>query len=402
MDVMDDTKADQTIAADATATSLRVVSDPKELEAWRAEWDELAAAAGEPNAFYESWMLLPALQHFGAGRTPLTVLVFAGDPQKSGSRRLLGLFPLERQRRTKGLPVARLELWKHKHCFLTTPLLRAGHEREALAAFFGWLASDACSTSLLELTLINGEGPCHQALIDELYAGSRPWRTLECYTRALLRRAADADACLGRTLSGKHRRKIQYKERQLAAQGRVEYDVLVPGGDVDAWIEGFLAMEAGGWKGREGSALALFDADRAWFRQVAADAFQRGRLRMLALRLDGRAIAYKCDFLGGRAGFTFKMTYDERYARHSPGLLLEVAAVRQLHEQSQIDWVDSCTHPLNDTLNRLWSERRTVASLLVASGGAPGELVVASLPLLAWLRRRLSRRRPASGGEGAE
>jgi len=36
---------------------------------------------------------------------------------------------------------------------------------------------------------------------------------------------------------------------------------------------------------------------------------------MLALELNDRSIAMKCNFLAQNGGYTFKMGYDERYAR---------------------------------------------------------------------------------------
>jgi CelD/BcsL family acetyltransferase involved in cellulose biosynthesis len=380
----------------AAKLSLRVVEDLRELSAHVAEWQDLAAAALEPNPFYEPWMLLPAASHLGAGKTLLAVLVFAEDPARPGAPLLTGLFPLESRRRYKGLPIRHVRLWRHLHCFLTTPLIRAGYARETWQAFFGWLASDPRSGALFELSLIAGDGPCHQALIDHLHRSSRPSRVDECYTRALFRPGADAESDLAGALSGRHRRKIKRQEKQLAELGHLEYDALGPKDDVEKRIEEFLALEASGWKGRAGDALAAREVERSYFRAIVGEAFRSGRLSMLALRLDGRPIAYKCDFLAGRGAFTFKIAFDESYARYSPGLLLEIHAIQRLHAQSAIEWVDSCTHPANFMFNRIWLERRTIETLLVSTGKAPGDLVVSMLPLLAWLRGKLARakRRP--------
>ena len=52
---------------------------------------------------------------------------------------LCGFFPLERAGRYKGLPVPMARLWKHVHCFLGTPQVRAGHAHECLNALLDWL-----------------------------------------------------------------------------------------------------------------------------------------------------------------------------------------------------------------------------------------------------------------------
>ncbi len=375
--------------------TIEVVSDLRTLATRLADWEDLAAAALEPNAFYEAWMLMPAWQHLGAGKSLMAVLVFAADPAQSGSPLLTGLFPLERQRGFKGLPVRHLRLWRHLHCLSTTPLIRAGYARQTLDAFFDWLATDSRSGPLIEFSMIQGEGPFQQALVDHFHRSARPKHVLESYTRALFRPAADAEAHLSAAFSGKHLRKIKNQEKQLTALGRIEYDVLGSGDDIEKRIEEFLQLEGSGWKGREGSSLASDGSERSYFEAIVRDAFHRGQLMMLALRLDGRPIAYKCDFLAGRGSFTFKIAFDEGFARYSPGLLLEIHNIRRLYAQSRTEWVDSCTHPANFMFNRLWPSRRTIQSLLVSTGKAPGDLLVSMFPLLAWLRRKLLRGRAA-------
>jgi CelD/BcsL family acetyltransferase involved in cellulose biosynthesis len=182
---------------------------------------------------------------------------------------------------------------------------------------------------------------------------------------------------------------IRRQERLLSEIGRLEYEALAPGADAAAWIEEFLQIEASGWKGRESSALASNGSERSYLKAIATEAFRRGRLVMLALRLDGRPIAYKLDFLAGRGSFTFKIAFDENYARFSPGMLLENENVRRLHSQSQIEWVDSCTHPFNSMFNRLWLARRTIQNLIVSTGKAPGDLVVSVTPFLGWISRKV-------------
>src|SRR5438105_122621 len=67
--------------------STRTIADWAELEALRGPWQELAAAAAEPNPFYEAWSLLPALRTFARGERIEVVLAFRGEA-------LCGLFPM--------------------------------------------------------------------------------------------------------------------------------------------------------------------------------------------------------------------------------------------------------------------------------------------------------------------
>ncbi len=352
-------------------------------------WEDLAADALEPNVFYEPWMMAPALRHFGSDETRLTALIFAAEPTRMGKPLLCGLFPLECGRGYKGLPIKFLRLWRHKHCFLATPLIRAGYARETLEAFFDWLAADAGSGALMEFSAIPGEGPFHQALSDYLCDSGKPNHISYSYTRAFLRPAANAEAYLCAALSGGRRKRIRRKEEKLSMKGRLEWDAITSDDDVAEWIEEFLRLEASGWKGREGGALASNESERRYFEAVATEAFRRGRLMMLALRLDGRPIAYKCGFIAGRGLFSFKIAYDENYASHSPGALLEVENIRRLHAQSRIEWVDSCNGPLDTALKDFWLSRRTIRDVIVSTGKAPGDLIVSMIPLLKWLKLKI-------------
>src|SRR5689334_24097610 len=52
-------------SASFASMQITVIAELAGLKALTAEWEELAAAAVEPNPFYEPWMALPALEAFG-------------------------------------------------------------------------------------------------------------------------------------------------------------------------------------------------------------------------------------------------------------------------------------------------------------------------------------------------
>src|SRR5438132_9280589 len=136
------------------AMSVVIVHDEAALAAYLPAWDALAAAAIEPNPFYESWMLLPALHSFATGQAIQFVLIFTPDPERPHAAPLLcGFFPLQPHRLYKGLPVPNVRLWQHRHCFSCTPLLRTEFARECLLAFFNWLAAGSRCGVLLEMPL---------------------------------------------------------------------------------------------------------------------------------------------------------------------------------------------------------------------------------------------------------
>jgi CelD/BcsL family acetyltransferase involved in cellulose biosynthesis len=371
-------------------TSVVVVRDPQALSAFVPAWEELAAAALEPNVFYEHWMLLPALKAFGAGKDVSVVLVLIHDPHNPDApAKLAGLFPLELIRSFRKLNVSALSLWQHAHCYVCTPLVRADAAGECMVELFRWSRSGGASASLIELRGISGDGPFHKLLVDlsnEL--GLLSWIT-DIFTRGLWREG-HGYADPASAVSGDLRRRLRRKERRLSERGRVEHIALRPGDDVGRWIDEFLQIEASGWKGERGSALASSEIDRRYFTEIATSAFRRGRLLMLGINFNGRPIARRCAFVAGEGSFAFKTAYDEEFADFSPGAMLEIDSLRQLHALPGVRWMDSCAAPDNSLVNRLSNDRKTVQSVAVGSG-ALGDLVISGLPLLRWTHRILKR-----------
>lgn len=327
-------------------------------------WDDLAAAALEPNPFYESWMLRPAIELLGAGQDVRLVTVWADG-------RLGALLPLQRESSYKGLPVGTLRSWRHRHCLLGTPLVRAEGAASHVAALVEWFRKAA---SVVALDYLPADGPIYRLL-------TKIALPTEGYERALFRRARDADAYLTTAVSRHDRQEVRRRERRLAERGAVAHVALRPGDAVERWIDELLELEARGWKGEQGSALACSEANRRFATEIFTAAFRRGRLQIVGLDLDGRPLARCSSILAGAGGYAFKTAYDETFARFAPGIIVEVDRIRALHDMPDVQWMDSFTDAGNVVLNRLWNQRVRIQGVVFATG-APGKLALAALPLL--------------------
>jgi hypothetical protein len=278
---------------------------------------------------------------------------------------------------------------------LCTPLIRSGAAAQCLAALSLWLRSGE-GAPLLELDYVPAEGTFHRALVDWLHDEKLSSLASNGYNRPVLRKAADVESYLC-GLQTKPMRELKRRERRLAERGAVTHAALGPQGDPDRWLEDLMRLEAAGWKGRQGSALACREADRRFAQQIFREAFRRGRLLMAGVDLDGKPLARCSSFLAGEGSFAFKTAYDEQFAAYSPGVLAEIGRIRAFHELPALQWMDSFTAPDNDVLGRVWKDRRTIQRLVVGIG-TWGELALASLPMLGWVKRRLS---PIKGNRDA-
>ena len=339
-----------------TTLKIETVEDHRRLREIADEWRELAAAAGEPNVFMEPMAVLPALG-MPSAKGMFAALAWGADA--AGRRQLNGMLLLKRWRRAALLP-AGLESWDYRLRAFGEPLIRAGREHAFWTAMLPHL-DDLCGAAFLRLAQLHENSPSTRALRAVAAEMGRPLYVTRRLDRALLRGPACAEDYL-KTLSSKMLRELKRRRKRLEELGPVAFERLAPDASEAPWIDEFIALEASGWKGRRGVAAASEPEVEVFTRQLMREAHRQGRLDMRRLRLGERTISMLAHIESGRTAMSFKIAYDEEYARYAPGVLLQL---QYLPHGLSLDWVDSCTHPGHEMFERLWLERRPICSLMV-------------------------------------
>jgi CelD/BcsL family acetyltransferase involved in cellulose biosynthesis len=110
--------------------------------------------------------------------------------------------------------------------------------------------------------------------------------------------------------------------RKLEAEGDLAFEVNDGGDRLDALLDEHFTLEASGWKGENGTAIASTPESRAFYTNLARWAADRGWFRLIFLRLSGKPVA--CDYALVHNGvlYTLKAGYDESYRSFGPGALL--------------------------------------------------------------------------------
>lgn len=357
-----------------------------------ADWDDLAAHSTEPNVFHESWQLIPAIQQFAPGRCRFA-LVYRGSKRQDVAPRLCGLFPFL-ESGGGWLRPRRWTLWEHDYCYLNSPLVRQGHAVETWKALFDFLEQSKSAPALVDLPCQLGEGELAQALTEVLFDRRALVENVETHTRALTQKSADWTAYAAAAMSTHHRRELRRLWRRLMEQGDLTERVLSrnQGRAVESWIDSFLHLESQGWKGQQGSSVNVASGAEEYFRSIVRSAYARNRLQMFGLFLNGEPIAMKVNFLASPGAFAFKIAYDERFAKYSPGVQLELDNLLRMQDSPEVDWMDSCAVPKHSMINRLWKERRTIQHLRVSTGRLMGNLEIGVRTLLRSIRRSLNKK----------
>ncbi len=162
--------------------------------------------------------------------------------------------------------------------------------------------------------------------------------------------------------TSKARSELRRSWRRLAERGEVALDARADRDALDVLDEA-LALEAAGWKGRGGTALAVAEADGRFFRGLAAWAAAQGWLRLTTLRLDGRAAAFALELEAHGVRYGLKTAYDESLARVSPGRLVIAARVEDAFRSgcTSYDFAGPAGHH-----TALWTDaRRPIAEVTV-------------------------------------
>ncbi|MCB1487751.1 MAG: GNAT family N-acetyltransferase, partial [Bauldia sp.] len=301
-------------------------------------------------------ILLPAIDHLDPSIAVATV--------DDGTGRLLALAPVHHGRLGKISPA--LWVWTHDYAPLGTPLLDSA-------------AIDEAADGLVELagdgSLVLPELPVHShvaaALRDAAERAGRPWTIVDQQPRAILDRPEAGDGVRD-GLERRRRKEFARQMRRLAELGELTVEVAVHPDHARARFEEFLILEAAGWKGDEGTALASQAATAAFSREIVFNRSERGTTRIVSIRLGDHPVAIVVCFVAGATAYTWKIAYDQHFARFSPGVQVMLAAADRLFADPAIMRIDSCAAPQNAMANRLWHGRMDIGTLVVGpvGGGA--------------------------------
>ncbi|QJW35982.1 GNAT family N-acetyltransferase [Cellulosimicrobium protaetiae] len=361
-----------------------------------ARWRGLAARAVEPNPFLDPAFLLTAARWFPATAGIRLVVVEDVD-------RMLALLPLSVEPRFQGLPLPYATTagpFLSRRAPLCAPLVDDGSPVDALTALLRYLSERGTGLpGLVELTLLPGTGALHGAILEAARETRTPLLERYRFERASMRPVPEGSSWRD-GLSTSRRKKLGRLARNVERELGAPLVAEDRGPDPRA-LEEFLDLEAAGWKGttERGGALRVTPNGVEWFTEVADGFRERGLLRIFTLSVGEETLFMSVSLVCGRGVFALMDTYDERFARLSPGVVGRAAEVDHfLADPAGVDVFDQCMHPKHVESSALYPQRRAFVGLLLAPRGVVNRTLVRALPRAAavrtTLRERLGRRSP--------
>lgn len=326
-------------------------------------WQVLENSASLANPFYEHWILPASIRLFARGGDTRLFTCWDGGE-------LIGLMPIGTQPKYSRWPMPHWRNWLHPNAFLGVPLVFSGKEYAFWDSFLNALDTQPGLHGFLHLQTFPLGNPVSQALQQVCKTHGRSCDTVLSEDRALMETSSSAEAYYASTVRKKKRKELSRLKKRLSELGRLDFEQneLADEKAVENWCSEFLALEARGWKGSNGSALACHDSTRCFFEQTVHGAWKRGKLHRADLRLDGKPVAMLATLISGDQGFSFKTAYDEQLAQYSPGVLLQIENLGLAENQGLIS-IDSCAASGHPMIDSLWGERKTVARISVSLSG---------------------------------
>ena len=319
------------------------------------QWQALADRAIEPNGYYlPQWELV--VNASAQGRTDgSALLAWYGD-------RLIGLMPVISMWRAYKMPLPAL-VSAHPYGTLCVPPLDRDMAKDAAAQLIQQ-ARNAGAHALV-LRDMSLDGAAMKSLSEVLQQdGLRP-RVLDSGLRACLDATRDADELLHDALGSKKLKELRRLRHRLAEHGTVRFDVARSPQDVAIALEIFLTLEAGGWKGARGTALAQNDGDARFIRRATVALAASGQCEIVTLRAGDTPVAAGIVLRHQDRAFFFKIGIDERFAKCSPGVQLTLELTRHLCADPAIASADSTASPDHPMINPIWRGRFAIGDVLI-------------------------------------
>lgn len=158
-------------------------------------------------------------------------------------------------------------------------------------------------------------------------------------------------------------------------------------------LDTFLSLEKAGWKGSRGTAMEMNTRTAKFIREAVVRLSGHGNAEILTLALGPEAIAAALVLRHGTRAFFFKITYDERLAKVSPGVQLALELTRHLCGEESVDDADSVAIAGHPMINGIWRDRLKIVDLLIPTKPGTTHFFKNWLMIAArsWARERLRR-----------
>ncbi len=304
-----------------------------------AAWKRLAGRAAEPNPFQEPEFVLPLAEHVLRDDDIRILSVADCD-----SGEWIAACAVQACAPSLSRPLPHLRALQSAYSFLDSPLIDRQQLSRATRSALAYLRHQRMWHGI-RFRVQNPNTPQMAILTRQALAFDLAIDTDHHWTRAVtdlrdVRETPLIDRC-----SKSRRKSLQRARRTLEKAGPVSHR-LVTGDDAQRACAEFLRLEALGWKGAEGTAIACLPDDRSFFEAMVRGFAATGQVLFGELLVGERVIASTCNLVAGSHVFALKLGWDPEFAGGNPGHWAEIELATALARQRpDLTLIDSCSQP---------------------------------------------------------
>lgn len=295
-------------------------------------WDRLAAASPHQlPALSHAWVSTYLEHRLQEGESWCCLLAFCDT-------RLVGVLPLVlTPDRVLGFHRVLLRPPRDRHTLSVDAVVTAGFEEASIRAFLAVLDRVTPQWHAAKFVRLPSNSPT-LAVADRKFSR----RVLVCEsagTGTFVPTTGDFESYRN-GLSRNFRKNLNKATRRLKELSEVRTEFLTEEADALPGLQRFMEVEASGWKGREGWAIARNPGLIDFYSSLVTRLARQGWLEWQFLVGDSRTLAGNLSVRCGRSMVVCKIGYDEVLARFAPGNLLMEQVIRRAFESRDIDKVD--------------------------------------------------------------
>jgi len=286
------------------------VADPARLEELAGAWDALDPGPFGLSGWYRAWW-----RAFGEGA--LRVCLVWRD------ERLAAAVPLERSSASR---------WRVPANVHTPRLALPFADERALTA--AWLAVFAAAREVIVPAL-----PAEGAVWRSLQAARERSQRWDIIAPGNVSPVVDTAGDFAVWRAESKRRwgaPLERFRRKMGREHAADFELVSTPPGLGSELDRGIALEAGGWKGEQGTAMAADASVERFYRDAAAAWLAAGMLRCSALTLDGELAAWDLCALHRGELLLVKTAFDEGRRRLAPGLVLRLSVIERCFELDDV------------------------------------------------------------------
>ncbi len=324
---------------------------------FQREWKQLEHESLNGNAFLSPEFVLSLAEVRPTHNQPIILAC-----RNRRQNRLIGLGAFDQVKATKALP---LPHWISIHCphSFRSGLLVAGNSRiEFYQLLTDFLTQKQYELLGIEFRNLRLESQWAQELRDYTAEKGGSFRLLQESESPAVDLQLLPEQGLSALWSSSRRKSIRKNQNRLSKHGPIQFRLVEKRTEFEAALNHFLRLEEASWKGELGTALQSDRKDLTFIRQLIQQARKSNYLVISQLLAGEDVVATALNFRSGRELFAFKIAWDDRFEKCSPGILHEAALVDHILTQKlPYDLIDSCSSA-GSYLEKLWPDRVAIGS----------------------------------------